>query len=64
MPKEPPLGAEGGIFAGFVPLFELGRGSYGAVYLLQNAEGMKAVDKRVKLDNLTEKEKWSCIQEM
>ena len=64
MPKEPPLGPEGGIFAGFVPLFELGRGSYGAVYLLQNAEGLKAVDKRVKLDNLSEKEKECAIQEI
>ena len=64
MPKEPPLGAEGGIFQGFVPLFALGRGSYGAVYLLQNAHGLKAVDKRVILDNLTEKEKRYAIQEI
>ena len=62
-PREQPLGPEGGPFQGFQPLFEIGRGCYGAVYLLQHADGRKAVDKRVKLDNLKEKEKTAALRE-
>lgn len=36
------------------PRFCIGRGSFGAVYLLQHADGRKAVDKRVSLDGLSE----------
>ena len=51
------LGPEGGPFEGYVPRFEIGRGNYGSVYLLQHPDtGSKAVDKRIRMQQLQHKQ--------
>jgi NIMA (never in mitosis gene a)-related kinase len=59
------LGPEGGPFEGYVPRFEIGRGNYGSVYLLQHPDtGSKAVDKRIRMDTLSEKETKQALAEI
>ena len=59
------LGPEGGPFEGYVPRFEIGRGNYGSVYLLQHPDtGSKAVDKRIRMDTLSEKEAKQALAEI
>ena len=41
----------------FAPRFAIGRGQFGVVYLLQHPDGRKAVDKRVELSGMTDKQK-------
>ena len=60
-----PLGPEGGPFEGYEPRFEIGRGNYGSVYLLQHpVHGGKAVDKRIRLDTLSEKDMKQALAEI
>lgn len=61
---QPPLGSEGGPFEAYVPRFEIGRGNYGSVYLLQHPDGRKAVDKRIRLDTLGEKDRRQALAEI
>lgn len=61
---ETPLGPEGGPFEGYVPCSEIGRGNYGSVYLLQHPDGNKGVDKRIRLDTLSEKELKQALAEI
>ena len=58
------LGPEGGPFEGFEPRHEIGRGNYGSVWLLQHPDGRKCVDKRIRLKNLSEKEKTLALAEI
>ena len=41
----------------FEPRFAIGRGQFGVVYLLQHADGRKAVDKRVELSGMNDQQK-------
>lgn len=41
----------------FEPRFPIGRGQFGIVFLLQHPDGRKAVDKRVELSGMTDKQK-------
>ena len=52
-PQQQPTGE----YAEFRPLFELGNGQFGVVWLLQHHDGRKIVDKRVVLAGLTEEQK-------
>ena len=51
---EPEARADG--WQGFEARFAIGRGQFGVVYLLQHADGRKAVDKRVNMAGLSEKQ--------
>ena len=48
----------------FEPRFSIGRGQFGIVFLLQHPDWRKAVDKRVELSGMTEKQKDETEQEI
>ena len=49
---------------GFESCFSIGRGQFGVVYLLKHPDGRKAVDKRVGLTGMSDKEREETQREI